>query len=200
MARINKEDAKKGMKIKDDFRQVMIMVDDCHYIYENPDQYQEGIFDIGDLAGHELELISQYKSTEELRKMTVKEIAQYVNKLESEMDVNSFEYQNWCTNELDNILGEKGMEFDEFYFQMRHSNKAWDDVSTEMIREILLDIFADAEPAMVEIIEEDVYFYDEPINDYLEKYSIVVNDEKPNIDEKRLRKVLKKIIKENNLF
>ena len=61
-------------------------------------------------------------------------------------------------------------------------------------------IFADAEPAMVEIIEEDVYFYDEPINDYLEKYSIVVNDEKPNIDEKRLRKVLKKIIKENNLF
>jgi hypothetical protein len=52
---------------------------------------------------------------EELRKMNIKEIAKYVNELENEMDGNSFDYQNWCYNKLDEILEEKGYSMD--YFQ-----------------------------------------------------------------------------------
>lgn len=58
-----------------------------------------------------------FKPKEELIKMTVPQIAKYVRDLEENNEDarnNSFEYQDWCANDLDEVLFAKGVSPQEF--------------------------------------------------------------------------------------
>ena len=54
-----------------------------------------------------------YKSVEELKKMSLEEVAEYVDLLERTDEGaknNSFEYQEWCGNDLSERLDEVSLE------------------------------------------------------------------------------------------
>jgi len=55
----------------------------------------------------------KYKSVEELKKMSLEEVAEYVDQLERTDEGaknNSFEYQEWCGNELSERLADVSLE------------------------------------------------------------------------------------------
>jgi len=82
-------------------------------------------------------------------------------------------------------------------------------VTQERLRDALLDACPDAEPAMVEIHGENVYFYgtilwekddddDEEIN--INKYGLTYSKDEPQIGYHKLIFIAKLIVEENGLF
>lgn len=66
-----------------------------------------------------------YKNIEELRKMSLQEIAQYVVEIEKlDNGVNSVDFQDFCCNELDDVLTEK-YGTDEYLY-------IWNDLLNDM--------------------------------------------------------------------
>lgn len=74
-------------------------------------------------------------------------------------------------------------------------------VSAELLRDVLLDVCPNAEPAMVEIYDEKVYFYDTILWEKhdggeigINNYDLTYSDDGPQIDREALIKIVTEIV------